>query len=150
MTAPLIVLVAVAPVIAPERFNVETLLIAVELMTMPLIVLLLVGAVIALEVTKAPVVSKYDCLVGVPVLSNISNTFAEVPVVPFTVKATVLFAIGLIVFAAVVVGTFTKKSVLVISPLVIVANAGAPPVVARKYCPVVPLVILAKLSAVVV
>ena len=83
-------------------------------------------------------------------LSNISNTFAAVPVVPFTVNPTTLFAVGVIVFTAVVVGTFTKKSLLVISPLTIVANAGAPPVVAFKYCPVVPLVTEARLSAVVV
>jgi len=119
-------------------------------MTIPLIVLLLVGAVIAFAVISAPVLSKYDCLTGVAVLSNISNTFALVPVVPFTVNPTTLFAEGEIVLAAVVVGTLTKKSVLVISPEEMVANAGAPPVVARKYCPVVPLVILERLSAVVV
>ena len=47
MIAPLIVLVAVAPVIAPERLRVETEESAPLLITIPLMVLLLVAAVIA-------------------------------------------------------------------------------------------------------
>ena len=58
MIAPLMVLVAVAPVIAPLRFSVETLDTAPLLITIPLIVLLLVGAVIAFAVISAPVLSK--------------------------------------------------------------------------------------------
>ena len=69
------------------------------------------------------------------------------PVVAFAVSETTPFAVGATVFAPVVPGTFTKKSELLISEDAIVANAGAPDVVALKYCPVVPLVTDAKVSA---
>lgn len=56
-------------------------------------------------------------------------------------------AVGDTVLLAVVPGTLTRKSLLVISEESIVENAGAEPVVALKYCPVVPLVTQARVSA---
>ena len=73
-----------------------------------------------------------------------------VPAVPFKLNETTEFAVGATVLAAVDAGTFTKKSLLVISPEDMVANAGAPPVVALRYWPVVPLVIDERVSAAVV
>ena len=70
-----------------------------------------------------------------------------VPAVPLRDSETTEFAVGATVFAAVEAGIFTKKSLLVISPEDMVANAGAPPVVALRYWPVVPLAIEAKVSA---
>lgn len=73
-----------------------------------------------------------------------------VPVVPVTVKPTTELAVGATVLAAVDPGTLTRKSLLVISPEAMVAKAGAAPVVAFKYWPVVPLVMEDRVSAAVV
>ncbi len=56
-----------------------------------------------------------------------------VPEVSLRVIDTTLSAVGATVLADDVAGTLTKKSLFVISPDRIVANAGAPLVVALKY-----------------
>ncbi len=105
-----------------------------------------VGATIALRVLKAPVESKYDWVTLEE--SMIFKMFGVPnPVVPLRLIETTPSDVGATVFAAVDPGTLTKKSELVISDEEIVANAGAAPVVAFKYCPVVPLLTEERVSA---
>ncbi len=68
------------------------------------------------------------------------------PLVALRDKETTESAVGVTVLAAVVPGTLTKKSELLISEEEIVAKLGAPLVVAFRYWPVVPLVIEARVS----
>ncbi len=70
-----------------------------------------------------------------------------VPEVVLSDSDTTSLAVGVTELAPVVDGTFTKKSLLLISPEEMVANEGAPDVVALRYCPVVPLAIEDKVSA---
>lgn len=110
-----------------------------------LMVLEEVGAVIAWVVTKAPVLSKYD-LVIFPLSIIFKILGVPVPVVPFKDRETTLLAVGETVLAALLPGTLTRKSLLVISPEVMVAKAGAAPEVALRYCPVEPLVMEDRVS----
>ena len=122
---------------------------APELITNPFIVFEEVGAIIGREVFNAPVESKKDSiLLFESAISKICGV--PLPDVPVTVSPTTPAAVGAIVLAAVFAGTLTKKELLLISVERIVENAGAPPVVALRYWPVVPFEMEERVSAAVV
>jgi hypothetical protein len=102
------------------------------LMTTPLMVFPTVGATMDCKVLKAPVLSKKDWVIF-PASTILRISGVPVPVVPLSVKEVTPLAVGATVLAAVVPGTFTRKSLLVISEEAMVAKAGAPSVVALKY-----------------